>query len=184
MHASAERAGQHLHAMRGFTLIELIVTIVVTAIALTALGTGLLSANLRSTDPVIAMRAAALAQATLDDVLGMRFDENTAPGGATRCGETSQPACSASMGPDAGEARASFDDVDDWHGLEESPARDPSGMVRSGFDGYRVQISVRYADAGDALPASVAGNHVKRVDVLVLAPNGERLGFSAYRGNF
>ena len=91
-------SGRFAARVQGFSLVELIVTIVVTAIALTALGVGLLTANRASVDPVVSMRAAALGQAYLEEILSKRFDENNGLGGVTRCGETGQPACAASFG--------------------------------------------------------------------------------------
>lgn len=168
---------------RGFSLVELIVTIVVTAIALTALGVGLLNANRASVDPVISMRAAALGQAYLDEVLSKRFDEHTGLGGVTRCGEAGQPACSTSLGPDSGEDRSSFDDVDDYHGLDESPPQNALGEVENRYDGFRARISISYA-GGEFAGFALSAADLKRVTVTVTAPMGTDFVFTAYRGNF
>ncbi len=168
---------------RGFTLIELIVTIVVTAIALTGLGVGLLTASRNSVDPVISMRAATLAQAYLDEILSKRFDEQNGLGGVTRCNEAGQPACSIMMGADAGEARATYDDVDDYNGLNESPPRDAFGNDQALYDGFRVQVSVNYDGAfsgGFGIPQSA----VKKITLRINAPIAGEFTFAAYRGNF
>jgi MSHA pilin protein MshD len=167
---------------RGFSLIELIVTIVVTAVALTALGMGLLTASRNSANPVISMRAATLAQAYLDEILSKRFDENNDNGGAVRCGETSQPACSVSMASDTGETRASFDDVDDYNGIDESP-RNALGNVEPNYDGFRVQISVNYA-GNDFSSFGSTQIGLKKITLTVTAPIGGKFVFAAYRGNF
>lgn len=168
---------------RGFSLVELIVTIVVTAIALTALGVGLLAANQASVDPVVSMRAAALGQAYLEEILSKRFDENNGLGGVTRCGETGQPACSASFGADSGETRQSFDDVDDYHGLDETPPQNALGETESRYDGFRVQIAVAYA-GGDFSGWGLNAADSKQITVTVTAPIGGQFVFSAHRGNF
>ncbi|HEX4909838.1 MAG TPA: prepilin-type N-terminal cleavage/methylation domain-containing protein [Permianibacter sp.] len=168
---------------RGFSLIELIVTIVVTAIALTALGVGLLAANQASVDPVVSMRAAALGQAYLEEILSKRFDENNGLGGVTRCGETGQPACASSLGPDSGESRQTFDDVDDYHGLDETPPQNALGETESRYDGFRVQVAVVYGGSDFSAWGLTAADS-KRITVTVTAPIGGQFVFSAHRGNF
>ncbi len=168
---------------RGFTLIELIVTIVVTAIALTGLGVGLLTASRNSVDPVISMRAATLAQAYLDEILSKRFDEQNGIGGVTRCNEAGQPTCSIAMGADTGETRATYDDVDDYNGLNESPPRDAFGNNETLYDGFRVQITVNY-DAGFSGGFAIPQNAVKKISLRISAPIAGEFTFAAYRGNF
>ncbi|NQD37291.1 type II secretion system protein [Permianibacter sp. IMCC34836] len=168
----------------GFSLIELIVTIVVTAIALTALGVGLLTASRNSADPIVSMRAATLAQAYLDEILSKRFDENNASGGVTRCGETGQPACTVTLGAEAGETRANYDDVDDYHGLNESPPINALGTAQSNYDGFRVQISVGYAGSDFNAGFGLLQPALKKITVTVTAPIGGSFVFAAYRGNF
>lgn len=171
-------------AERGFTLIELIITIVVTAIAFTALGIGLVAAVRDSVDPVVSMRAATLAQAYLDEIVGKQFDENGGAGGVTRCDEAGQPACSNSFGPDGGETRANYDDVDDYHGLDETPPRNVLGQIESQYDGFRVQVSVAYAGNDFSASFGTPNRSVKRVTVTVSTPVSGSFVFASYRGNF
>jgi MSHA pilin protein MshD len=164
----------------GFTLIEIIVTIIVTAIAFTAMTVWLFNANLSSVDPLLSTRAAELGQAYLEEILAKRFDENTASGGAQRCDESGQPACSATLGADAGETRADYDDVDDYHNLVDNGAVNALGQPRNNYAQYRVSISVAYAGAEFGLPTTAA----KRIDVTVQHASAGTMVFSAYRGNF
>lgn len=165
----------------GFTLIELIVTIVVTAISFTALSVWMLNANRDSVDPVVSMRAATLGQAYLEEILSKRFDEQGSPGGIPRCNEAGQPACTATgaFGPD-GEAREFFDDVDDYHGLNDNPPKNNFGVDRSNYNGFSVAVSVSYDGGTFGLPAQ----ELKRIEVTVTSPTGFPFVFSAYRGNF
>ena len=171
-------------AEQGFTLIELIITIVVMAIAFTALGIGLVTAVRDSVDPVVSMRAAALGQAYLDEIVGRQFDENSGLGGVTRCDEAGQPACSNSFGPEAGETRASFDDVDDFHGLDETPPRNVLGQIESQYEGFRVQVSVAYAGNDFSASFATPTRSMKRITVTVTTPVSGSFVFSTYRGNF
>ena len=173
----------YLHAIkqRGFTLIELIITIIVTSIAFTALSVWMLGANRDSVDPVVSMRAATLGQAYLEEILSKRFDEQNSPGGVPRCNEAGQPACTAtaSFGPD-GETREFFDDVDDYHGLSESPPRNNFGNARSQYNNFSVTINVSY----DGGTFGLAAQELKRIEVTVRTPSGFPFVFTAYRGNF
>ena len=164
---------------RGFTLIELVVTIVVMAISFTALGVWMFNANAGSADPVISMRAATLGQAYVEEVLSKRFDENTSSGGIPRCNEVGQPACSGSMGADAGETRSTYDDVDDYNGLNEVPT-DAFGNARANYTGFNVSVVVRYAGSDFGL----TNTELKKIDVTVTTPSGSPHVFAAYRGNF
>lgn len=170
----------HNIKQRGFTLIELIITIIVTAIAFTALSVWMLGANRDSVDPVISMRAATLGQAYLEEILSKRFDEQNSPGGIPRCNDDG-PACTsaANFGPD-GETREFFDDVDDYHGLSESPPRNNFGNARSQYNNFSVAISVNYDGGTFGLPVQ----ELKRIEVTVRTPSGFPFVFTAYRGNF
>ena len=165
----------------GFTLIEIIVSIVVFGI-LMALLTAVFAPNVvRGTDPLFSIRAAELGQSYLDEILGKRFAENSLPGNALRCGEAGGPgACTTPLGKDGAETRATFDDVDDYDGLNEPSATDSNGNLRSGYTGFRVAISVTNAGAD----IGVSANDAKRINVTITAPNGGVFVFSAYKANF
>ncbi len=135
----------------GLTLIEMIITIVILAISLLGItffvNTGLQS----SSDALLQLRTAALAQAYLDEILGKRYDERTRSRGVPPCRSTAPPArqCSATLGPDGTETRARYDDVDDYHGMEEGEGfatalQDANGNTRSGYDGFSIEVDVRY----------------------------------------
>jgi MSHA pilin protein MshD len=126
---------------RGFTLIELIVGIVLLAVALTGILGLLINQAPQAVDPVQQVRAAQLAQRLSGEILQKSFDEQSDHnGGRYRCGETlngqfygdcSCPvgqACTqrppapaitgwqpSVYGPDGGErAPHTFNDVDDY----------------------------------------------------------------------
>jgi MSHA pilin protein MshD len=151
-------------AQTGLTLVELVVTIVILAIALVAvtqmMGTGLS----RSSDTLLELRTATLAKAYIDEILGKRFDEKSANNGVPPCrapdGPGGVPAtqeCTvfASFGPDGGEVRDEFDDVDDYDDIDEGEGglnpdlEDIDGNTRTGYDRFRVVVDVRYIDVAD-----------------------------------
>ncbi len=164
---------------RGFTLVETVIAIAVFAVAMTILIVAFNPATTQSADPILQIRAAELAQAYMEEVLGKRFDENNGVGSRTRCGEAGQPACSGTLGPDGGESRATYDDVDDYNGLNEPPT-DALGNPRANYSSsYSISITVSYAGGDLGLNA----NDAKRVDLVVQAPNQSSYNFTFYKTN-
>jgi MSHA pilin protein MshD len=164
----------------GFTLIEIIVTLIVMAIAFTSLTVWMVNANKHSVDPLLSMRATELGQSYLEEILAKRFDENTVSGGILRCDESGQPACSTTLTFEGGETRATYDDVDDYNGIDDDGAVDPLGNARAEYTDYRVRVNVTYAGTDLALNL----NDAKRIDVTVQHSSSGIFVFSAYRGNF
>ena len=169
----------------GFTLIEIIITIVFISIVMVGVLSAYTSAMKTSADPLQQIRAVELGQSYMDEIFSKRFDENTRQGGVPRCGssDVGQVACTTSgnFGPDAGETRSSFDDVDDFHNLNQPTLLDSLGNPRSGYDNYQIQITVSYA--GNEL-ASIANNDAKRIEIIATTPKGDSYTLSAYRVNF
>ncbi|MEE4245309.1 MAG: prepilin-type N-terminal cleavage/methylation domain-containing protein [Kangiellaceae bacterium] len=161
----------------GYTLIELIISIVVFAVAATLLTTVLFPSNINSTNPILQIRAAELGQAYLEEILAKRYDENSTVGSQQRCNEAGGSSCSVVLGND-GEARANFNDVDDYNGINEA-ATNALGVQRTDYASYNVSISVSYAGADLGLAASDA----KRIDLVITAPNGSTYSFAAYKTN-
>ena len=135
-------------------MIELVVTIVILAISLTGITMAVRGGISRSADTTLQVRTVALAQAYLDEILSKRFDEKSRNNGIPPCRALPVPSqCSATLGPEAGETRASYDDVDDYHELDEgddplNPLQDVEGNPRLGYENFRVRVNVRYIDVG------------------------------------
>lgn len=175
---SAARAGA------GFTLVELVMSIVLLGLALASVSVTMAHSAGRSSDGLWQVKVVELSDAYFAEILARRFDENSAPGGIPACSISTTP-CSAAVAFSDGETRTQFDDVDDYDGLDESPPRDASGNVRSDYTGYRVQISVAYADAGMiAAYALDDATDAKVITARVSAPGQNPLTFTAYRGNY
>jgi MSHA pilin protein MshD len=104
------------------------------------------------------------------------------------------------FGPDGGETnRADYDDVDDYHGLDEgyeqtNPLQDAEGNERLDYENFRVRVEVRYLQLGvgeaeenlatalndltdvqDAKLITVTVSHVSQPDGWM---------FSVYKANF
>jgi MSHA pilin protein MshD len=131
-----------------FTLIEIIVTIVIIAIASTAL-LGFANMVRGSADPVIQQQATTIAEAYLEEIMLRAFND---PQG----GET---------GNDEGEAgRADYDDVKDYRSLAAGPAADQFGNPVAVLAAYTVTVTITNSALGgvpvaDSLRIDVNVNH-------------------------
>ena len=134
----------HVFKSCGATLVELVLTIVIMSIALTSLAMTVSFSASHSADSMIQVKVVELGQAYLEEILSKRFDENSPVGGIPECYPGG--AVCGLIGTDS-EVRAEYDDVDDYHGLDESPPRDSLGNVRNDYVGYRVQVDVSYMSA-------------------------------------
>ncbi|EAW32997.1 putative Mannose-sensitive agglutinin (MSHA) biogenesis protein MshD (pilus type IV) [marine gamma proteobacterium HTCC2143] len=169
----------------GFTLIELIVGIVIMAIALTFMTNVFFSNPGRSVEPMMQIRAIEFGQALMDEILSKKFDDTTPMGGVPAC-----VACTASgnFGSEA-ESRSSYDDVDDYHDSCGAPVplTDGLGVGVSNFMGYTMEVCVSYDGNYDG----VADNNInaKLITIKLYLPSGAGIGaapvtLSSYRGNF
>ncbi len=72
------------------------------------------------------------------------------------------------FGPSATElvsGRSSFNDVDDYHGLTETPPRGPTGAALSGLTGVERTTKVEYIDTSGNVSVTATG--LKRVTIVV-----------------
>ncbi|MEH6470157.1 MAG: prepilin-type N-terminal cleavage/methylation domain-containing protein [Halopseudomonas sp.] len=172
---------------QGFTLIELIITIVVLSVALLGVAHSLQYSAQHGSDTLWQTQTVELVQAYSDEILTKKFDHNTPLGGFPACNTPSNPGCTNALGPEAGEQRSgginSFDDVDDYHGLDDSPPVDAQGSIRSEYSGFRVQVSVSYAGTDLGLADNLNG---KLIHIVITPPYSQTtsLPFSVYRGNY
>lgn len=189
---------------KGFTLVEIIVGIVVLSIALTLITSLIVPAARQSVSPVYQVRAVTLGQALLNDIMGKSFDEQSSrTGGRLRCGDYNAPPCSTTLGPTANELdpsgaviRERLNDVDDFHCLTNNPNMQVCSSPRimplqnalgdslaARYPNYLYEITLCYSDAsGQCLSSGMSA--FKRVLVTIITPDGQRLDFSAIRGNF
>lgn len=171
----------------GFTLIELIVGIVVMAIALVVISSFLVPQARRSIEPVYQFRAAELGSSLMNEILSKSFDEQSdhTGGGLWRCseprpnGQATSCTPASDYGPDAAtELRQNYNDVDDY---------DTAGSFLAISDSMGVDLSqdyrnYRYRVAIDSSEYGI--NQAKRIDLWIQAPDGVEYAFSAYRWNY
>jgi MSHA pilin protein MshD len=146
---------------RGVTLIELVITITLIGIAVSAV-LGTLAANAKSSaDGMVRAQAMAIADAYLEEI---RLKSFTDPDGVD--GET---------------GRLNFDDVDDYNGLSDVGAIDQFGNAIAGLGDYRVAVAVAHSSA----LTGVASANALRIDVAVTNPAaGVDVRATGYRANY
>ncbi|MFD2231968.1 type II secretion system protein [Alkalimarinus sediminis] len=161
------------HQYRGMTLVEMVISIVLISIAVTAVLSAFSTSMGRSSDPLWKNKSLKLAQLYLDEILSKKYDASTPLGGIPASTSIS---CDV---PFAGGNRGLFDNVDDFNGVDDSPPALVTGAL-SDYTGYRVQVLVTCAGS----EVGVANNNAKRITVTVTPPNQPPMPFSVYRGNF
>jgi MSHA pilin protein MshD len=142
----------------GFSLVELIFFIVIVGLGLAGILSVMNVSVARSADPMVRKQAMALADSLLEEILLKAYDDPDGVGGET--------------------TRDTFDDVGDFHGLDETLATPATGVFLNMpplLDGYRIQVQV----AADALDTVAA----RRVTVTV-SRGGEAISMTGYRTNY
>ena len=142
---------------RGATLIELVVSIVIIAIAAGAV-LGVLSRSVgRSADAMVLAQGVSIAEAYLEEIALKSFVDPD--------------------GTDGEALRPDFDDVDDYNGLVDAGARDQFGTALAPLAAYTVTVTVV---ASTAL-AGVPGADAERIDVGVTHSGGAVVRLSGYK---
>lgn len=148
---------RRLQCESGMTLVELVMSIVIIAIAAGAV-LGLLSQTSgHSADAMIVSQAVSIGEAYAEEIGLQSFDD---PDGSD--GET---------------LRANFDDIDDYDGLVDSGARDQFGNALSGLGGYTVSVNVLSSSA----LTGIASGDVRRIDVRIVNAPFVDLTLTRYR---
>jgi MSHA pilin protein MshD len=169
--------------VRGFTLVELIITMAVISIAVLGITYALSFAFSRQSDGLWQAKSIALAESYIEDILSRRYDEATPLGGVPPCSPATT-ACSSVLGAD-GESRAQYDDVDDFDGVNDQPPLDADGLPRTEYAAFRVQVSVAYASAAQVADLGLDNpQDAKLINVTVTPPGESPMDFPVLRGNF
>ncbi len=130
--------------MCGATLVELVVSVVVLSVSITGILMVIAQTVQHSADPMRLTQANAIAQAYMEEIL------SRAP---------TDPAGGDTGGPEAGEQRATYDDVNDYDGLSDQGVIDQNGQPVAGLAAWRVNVSVR--------PGTLEGANGQRIEVRV-----------------
>jgi len=142
---------------RGVTLVELIVTIVVIAAAVSGVIALTSATATRSADTMVQVQAVVIGESYLNEILQKPFGFDCAP------------TCT----------RTQMDKVADYNGLLDVGVRDAKDTPVANLGNYTVQVTVANSvlGAGPGVPAAQS----ELITVNVTAPNGRRIALSGYR---
>ena len=191
------------HMQSGFTLIELVVGMVVFAVAMVMVVSVIMPQARQGIHPIWQVRAVSLGQSLLSEITSKAFDETSiTASGRVACNDTTNCTESGALGADGSESRTTFDDIDDYNGLVLSGVDISNAMGQSYssdiselFLGFSATVSVSYDDNFDGVndddlnsdgildSGTLVGNQ-KRIEVVIYTPEGEAITFSSYRANF
>ena len=186
----------HVNNIKGYTLIEQVIGIIVFSIALGLFTSLIVPQAILSVGLVFQVRASELGQSLINEIASKSFDEESdRTGGATLCTSSS---CTAwdNLGADTmetgTETRSSFDDVDDYNGFE---MPDDNGKFSNAlgnplsingadlYSGFKVRVSVFYDANFDGLNDEEISS-TKLITVTITTPNDEDITFSTYVSNY
>ncbi|MFT7415803.1 MAG: MSHA pilin protein MshD [Glaciecola sp.] len=188
---------------RAFTLIELIVGMVIFAVAMVLVVTVLQPQVKKGIDPIWQVRAASLGQSLSNEILGKPFDQfSNRVGGMDRCNESVPCTTSSGLGPDGSENRGSFNDVDDYHGLDITGENilNSLGLTTNVdgvniYAGFTAQVSVVYDQNVDgindddlnqdgSLDTGTLVANKKLILVTIITPGGDSIIMASIKGNY
>jgi MSHA pilin protein MshD len=177
----------------GFTLIEIVISIVIVSIALSVLVLLTSKSTERSVDPLLQEQAISIAQAYLEEIMQKQFcdpdwDHDSNPATTTDCPlHCVSSACSACKGMGSGwttESRASYDDICDYVGTD-NPPLNQLGVVIPGLANYSVNIAIDDTATADLNGLTGNSGQVARIDVTVSNPSMRtNIQISGFRANF
>lgn len=143
----------HGRAMRGMTLIELVIAITVIGIAVSSVLAVFSAQATRSAETMIRAQAAGIASAYLNEILQKNF--------------IAIPNCCG---------RATFNDIGDYHAPPFNVVSDQSGNAVPGLNQFRVSVTI-----GPGMLPGIPPNDVLLVNVIVNHTSGARVLIDGYR---
>ena len=144
---------------RGFTLFEIIVTVVVIALAATALMSVFSSTVATSADPLLEHQATAVAEAYMEEILLKDFDQTPPPV------------------PPPVPPRSGYNDVRDYNNLPDTIVRDQNGVAIGALSDYSITVIVATSDLNGIADAL-------RIDITVSNASIDPVHLSGYRTNY
>lgn len=151
--------------LRGFSLIEVIVFIMIVSIALAGVLSVMNLTTQHSADPLVRKQAIAVAESMLEEVSLHDFAVTSAPVAPIQAN------------------RPSFDDIGDYNGFMTSGIYPiDSAIPITGLSAYSVRVSVAAADLGPAASLiSAASGNASLITVTVTGPDSVTVVLTGYR---
>ena len=179
--------------LRGMTLIEMIIAIVLMGIAMVMFSTALIPQIKDASTSHYQSRAIALGHSMMSQILARNFDHYYDDnGGMLRCGESGEDACSP-LGRDGETSPSAFNDVDDYVGCwytENTQNSCPSSSEKyqlsdvvgnsadSSYINFHVEVAVEPTEYEGSVPK------MKQVKLDIFAGPSLAISLVGYRGNY
>jgi len=146
----------------GFSLAEVVVVIVVVSLAVPPMAMLLHQTLVGNAQSNMQTTAVALARGLMEEILSKSFED---PQGEL-----------GSFGTEEG-ARAGYDDVDDYDGLNDMPPKDSQGNTMNSYSAFRTRVTVENVASGSPGGSAQAdgSTHFKRVTITVEWNGGDGL---------
>ncbi|MCP4957279.1 prepilin-type N-terminal cleavage/methylation domain-containing protein [Photobacterium aquimaris] len=189
----------------GFTLIEMIISLVIFAMAMVVLSRFLFPQIALSAEPHYQARAAALANAMMNEILARKFDANSDDNGEQiRCDDTQDLQGGAIDNPCAitlvaNTIQQQLTTVDDYIGCwqgKSAHCQDGNGRplsnalgnsIAADYSHFSVTVAIFYDNnlTNNSNPTTAVTPHnYKRINMVVDSGRYGRYSLSAYRGNY
>ncbi|QFI39741.1 prepilin-type N-terminal cleavage/methylation domain-containing protein [Moritella marina ATCC 15381] len=171
---------------RGFTLIEIVVGIVVLAVALTIVTGVFLPQASKMTSPMYQIKATALGKSIMNQVLIRYYDDvNISSGSFSPCTNTT---CTVSFGVESEDPDEpdTFNDVDDYQVYCSTDPQTTLNRFTDEYPGYGINICVTNAANKfvPLTPENTNNNVAKRIELTVFMPNNETITLTSFKGNY
>lgn len=153
------------------TLVEATIsTLIVSVMMVAAIGAAAQSARNRQMQADLA-RGNELARDLLGQIVQLSYEQPGAP--------------TTILGPEAGETRATFNDVDDFNGFVESPPADSNGVAIPGVAAWTRTVVVQWVTPGAAgMTPTQFETGLKQITVTAISPTGKQMTATAYRSRY
>jgi MSHA pilin protein MshD len=152
----------------GFTMIEAAVSVAIVGVLLAASAGALVGIAKIQRTQLERRGAYALAEQLMGEIIQQYFSDQNSP---------------PVFGPEPGETRPVFDDVDDYNGYAASPPVQKSGAAMPGYAGWTESVGVAYVDPNN--PANtLASSTLKRITVTITSPSGKQYTLVGLRSQF
>ncbi len=153
---------KYSHSRQGFTLLEVLVTIIIIGIASTAIMGVFISTVKTSADPMIQQQAMAIAEAYMEEIRLKPFADPDGIGGETR---------------------ATFDNVADYNGLSDTGARDQNNDPIAALANYTIAVVVSGQTLTGDVSGAIADTDSLRIDITVSHPAIDDILLSGFRAS-
>ena len=170
---------KRLGSVSGFTLLELVITIVILGLGASAFIVLINQTTRDSVDPLVQQQASGIAESYLEEILLLDYCDPDLD-----CSSVCTSSCATNCSNSEGTNRPVYDDIFDYLNLPDNVVRDRNNNAVNGLGGFSVNVGVETSGVSlDGLSGNTC--EVARVNVQVSHPvlDGP-VEFSGYKVNF